>query len=371
VLYSAEVQQIWETPNQSLVVGGRWQSGDVDTRAVLSRELTGVVTDQSTDGSLQRGNVYGYYTQRIVSSLRLIGGVSYDYLRFPENSDWPPISSQERSRELVSPKVGLLFEPWQGGLLRAAYTRSLGGLFFDNSVRLEPTQVGGFNQAFRSLIPESVAGLVPGTAFTTEAVAFDQSLAGGTWFGVEAEWLTSDGARTVGVLTNSTFLPIPDSPSGTRQELSFHERDLSAYAGQLIGNWTALSVRYRLSNGHLVTTFPEVPDAVNGLSNFEQDNRATLHQLAFNLTLNHPSGFFAQWESDWYHQSNSGYSPSLAGADFWQHHFFAGYRFPRRYAEIRLGVLNLFDTDYRLNPLNPYGDLPRSRTFTASLGLNF
>jgi len=370
-LYSVEVQQIWETPNQSLVVGGRWQSGDVDTHAVLSRELTGVVTDQTTDGSVQRGDVYGYYTRRIVGSLRLIGGVSYNYLRFPENSDWPPISSQERSRELVAPKAGLLFEPWKGGLLRASYTRSLGGLFFDNSVRLEPTQVAGFNQAFRSLIPESVAGLVPGTDFTTTSVGFDQSLSSGTWFGAEAEWLTSDGNRTVGVLTNSTFLPIPDSPSSTRQELSFHERDVVAYAGQLIGNWTSLSARYRFGDGHLVTTFPEIPGSVNGVDTLEQNNRATLHQVAFSATLNHPSGFFAQWQSAWYHQNNSGYTPPLAGADFWQHNFFAGYRFPRRYAELRLGVLNLFDTDYRLNPLTPYGDLPRSRTFTASLRLNF
>jgi len=36
-----------------------------------------------------------------------------------------------------------------------------------------------------------------------------------------------------------------------------------------------------------------------------------------------------------------------------------------------LGVLNLLDTDYRLNPLTPYGNLPRSRTLTASLRLNF
>jgi hypothetical protein len=292
-------------------------------------------------------------------------------MRFPENSDWPPISSQERSRDLVSPKAGLLFEPWKGGLFRAAYTKSLGGLFFDNSVRLEPTQVGGFNQAFRSLIPESVAGLVPGTDFATVGVGFDQSLASATWFGVEAEWLTSDGNRTVGVLTNSTFLPIPDSPSGTRQDLNFRERDLSAYVGQLLGNWTSLSARYRLSEGHLATRFPEIPKGVNGLDTLEQNNRATLHQLLFNATLNYPSGFFAQWQSAWYHQSNSGYNPSLAGADFWQHNLFAGYRFPRRYAEIRLGVLNLLDTDYRLNPLTPYGNLPRSRTFTASLRLNF
>jgi hypothetical protein len=51
--------------------------------------------------------------------------------------------------------------------VRGAYTRSLGGIYHDNSVRLEPTGVAGFNQAFRSLIPESVAGPVPATEFET------------------------------------------------------------------------------------------------------------------------------------------------------------------------------------------------------------
>jgi hypothetical protein len=238
-------------------------------------------------------------------------------------------------------------------------------------VRLEPTEIGGFNQAFRSLIPESVTGLVPGAKFETAGAGFDQSLPSGTFFGVEGEWLTSDGSRTIGALTNSTFLNLADSPSGLRQRLDFREHDLSAYAGQLLGNYFAVSARYRLSDAHLVGQFPSLPAGLDGLQNFAQNNRATLQQLTLAANMNLPCGFFAQWQSDWYHQNNSGYTPGLANSDFWQHNFFAGYRFPRRYAEIRLGVLNVFDRDFRLNPLNLYADLPRSRTFTASLRINF
>jgi hypothetical protein len=370
-LYSAELQQIFEIPHHSLVIGGRIQSGDVDMHASLTKELTGVVTDQTTHGSLERADAYAYYLWRIFDPLQIIGGVNYDHIRFPENTDWPPISSRERSRDLLSPKAGVIFAPWLGGLLRASYTKSLGGLFFDNSVRLEPTQVGGFNQALRSLIPESVEGLVPGTKFETIGLGFDQSIGGRTFFGIESEFLTSDGARTVGVLTNSGPFGIPDSPSGTRQSLEFRERDLSAYAGQLLGNYFSIGARYRLSTAHLVGQFPQIPDGINGLNTLEQNNRATLHQISLNANMNLPCGFFAQWQSDWYHQGNSGYSPSLPPSDFWQHNIFAGYRFPRRYAEIRLGLLNLTDNDYRLNPLNFHPNLPRGRTFTASLRLNF
>jgi len=235
---------------------------------------------------------------------------------------------------------------------------------------LEPTQVGGFNQAFRSLIPESVEGLVPGAEFETAGLGFDQSLKSGTFFGIEGEWLTSEGARTAGVLTNEFVFGVPDSPSGTRQTLNFRERDFSAYAGQLLGKYFSLSGRYRLSEAHLVGNFPAVPDGINGLAAVEPDSRATLQQLSLAANINLPCGFFTQWQSDWYHQNNSG-SPALADSDFWQHNFFAGYRFPRRYAEIRLGVLNILDRDYRLNPLNLHADLPRTRTLTASIRLNF
>ena len=321
------------------------------------------MTAQSVDTYLERGDVYGYYSLQVFEPLRLISGVSYDRITFPANIDFPPISSRETTRELLSPKFGLLLTPWERGLLRATYTRSLGGLFFDNSVRLEPTQVAGFNQAFRSLVPESAAGLLAGTKIDTAGVGFDQTFASGTWFGIEGEWLTSQGSREVGVLTNSTFLPIPDSPGSTRQQIKYRERNVSAYAAQLLGDWFSLSGRYRLSEGTLTGRFPQIPNDAVGLGQIEQDQQALLHQLSLALNFNHPSGLFAQWQSTWYRQENFGYTPALADADFWQHNVIFGYRMPRRYAELQLGVLNLADTDYRLNPLNLHAELPRGELF--------
>jgi hypothetical protein len=185
------------------------------------------------------------------------------------------------------------------------------------------------------------------------------------------EWLTSDVTRAVGVLTNSTFLPVPDSPSGTRQALDFRERNLTAYAGRLLGDWFSVGARYRLSEAKLEGRFPDVPETAAGLSDLEDDRRAVLHQLSLAAGFNHPAGWFARWDSAWYHQHNAGDNPALAGDDFWQHNLAVGYRFPRRRAELRVGVLNLADADYRLNPLNLHADLPRGRTFVASARLNF
>ena len=75
--------------------------------------------------------------------------------------------------------------------------------------------------------------------------------------------------------------------------------------------------------------------------------------------------------SIWSQQSNEGYSPDLTGDDFWQHNIFLGYRFLQRRAEARVGILNIADQEYQLNPLTLYNELPRERTLTLSLKLFF
>ncbi len=373
-LYSAELQHIWETPRCTLVVGGRVQSGDVTVQANMTNSFLGLpnpVFSQSSKGTLDRENAYAYTTWKILDSLQLIVGGAYDRVRFPDNQDLPPLSSGTTTHDLFSPKLGLLYQPWNRGQLRASYTKSLGGLYFDNSVRLEPTQVGGFNQAFRSLIPESVAGLVAGSKFETIGAGFDQSLACGSFFGVELEQLSSSGDREVGTFQSFAELYAPETANHTRETLDFREQNLSAYFGQLLGENFSIGARYRVSNAKLQERFPQIPTTAAGLDQLSRNESALLHQVSLTGNMHLPCGFFAQWESAWYRQDTGGAIPSLATADFWQHNVMAGYRFPRRQAELQIGVLNLLDTDYRLNPLNLHADLARRRTFVASLRLNF
>lgn len=370
-LYSAELQQIWESSQHSFVVGARYQSGSVQTSAAMSRSLTGLVSSQSADPGLERLDGYALYQWRPVPFLHLIGGVGYDYLSFPRNVDFAPIRNDTDHRSLFEPKAGLVLDPWQGASLRAAYSRSLGGLYFDNSIRLEPTQVAGFIDSFRSILPESAGGLVPGTRFETWAVGFDQAFKTRTYAGVEAELLKSHDMRTVGAYTNSTLPAFPDSPSSTQQMLDFEERSVSAYVNQLVGDQWALGTRYRISEADLTGRFPDLPSQAPGVSQLGQDERAVLSHLQGYVFFNHSSGFFAQWLSDWYWQSNRGYVPDRPTESFWQHDFFVGYRFARRRAEIRLGVANLANQGYRLNPLNLQTELPQRRTLLASLRLNF
>jgi outer membrane receptor for ferric coprogen and ferric-rhodotorulic acid len=139
-----------------------------------------------------------------------------------------------------------------------------------------------------------------------------------------------------------------------------------------------LGAAYRLSRAVLNDNFPTVPDGLffGFPPNFDPRHRTegVLNNLNLFAIFNHPCGFFAEGEARWYSQHNIGYSgvlPAEPGDDFWQFNIFAGYRFPRRHAEVSIGLLNLADQNYKLNPLNIYNELPRERTLAVRFDVNF
>ena len=369
--YTAELQQIWQTERQTMVVGGRYQVGWNTTTNLVSNPNSSpsLIAAQNLQTEIQRYSFYGYETVQPFDQLQLTAGITYDRLRYPRDIDTSPITGSEAETEQFSPKAGFIWSPLKDTHFRGAYTRSLGGVFFDTSVRLEPTQVSGFNQAFRSIIPESVVGLVPGTRFTTYGLGFDQAFKTHTYLSIDGEILTSDAQRTVGVITNSFFLPIPNAPGNTRQSLNFKEETLVVSLNQLVSEEWSLGARYQISHAHLTGNFVDIPLPAGNSVN--QDQKALLQQMSLYVNYNLPCGFFSQGQALWTAQNNMGYAPNIPGDNFWQFNVYAGYRFFHRAAEIKLGVLNLTDRDYLLNPLNLYYELPRGRTFAASFKFYF
>ena len=142
-------------------------------------------------------------------------------------------------------------------------------------------------------------------------------------------------------------------------------------ASQLLGRQWAVGARYRLSEAEFHNEFQGFASVVAGAFQGESDVEAVLHRVALFTLWNHPSGLFAEGQALWYSQNNRGYALNLRSDDFWQLNLFAGYRFAQRRAELRVGLLNITDEDYRLIPLNLYGDLPRERTFYASFRFYF
>jgi outer membrane receptor protein involved in Fe transport len=383
-IYSVEAQQIWMTDRHSFVLGGRYQTGSFDTRSRLGPSTPTLVGDgsttlpipvatgeleQSTSSDLERFSVYSYYSWKPIDAILLTAGLAYDQLHSPPNFRTAPLSTQEQDHDQVSPKAGIIWSPDNKTTLRANYTRSLGGVSIDQSFRLEPTQVGGFNQAFRSIIPESVVGEIANASFETAGAGIDHRFGSGTYIGLESAILFSDADRSVGTFDLATTFPFAIQPSETRQQLDYRERSLAANINQLLGNEWALGARYKISDAKLENRFPDIPVSVSSAADVTL--KATLHQLDLFALFNHPAGFFAGADALWTSQSNRGYTPELPGDDFWHFNAFAGYRFAQRRVQIALGVLNLSDQDYRLNPLNLTQDLARRRTFTVSMKLAF
>lgn len=361
--WSAELQQIFQHPVHTLVIGGRYQIGQADSRVVVGRDpfafppvFTNPPVAQSFETDLQRATAYAYYHLRVLEPLLLTGGISYDHLCYPENADLPPLLAEETTRTQVSPKAGLVWTPTDSTTVRGAYTRSLGGVFYDSSVRLEPTQVAGFVQSYRSLIPESLVGSVPGSRFETFHLGLEHKFPTHTYAVLQAEWLRSKATRAVGLFDYTDAPPFLAVPSTTPQRLEFEERALVAALHQLVGDEWAFGARYRLSRAELESEFTALPAAL--IPDAKSKESDTLHQLNLFAIWQNAAGFFARAEGLWYDH-------------FWQFNTLAGYRFPRRRAEIVIGLLNITDQDYRLNPLNAIVELPRERTLVTAFKFNF
>ena len=379
--YTGELNQIWEQDNNTLIFGARFQSGEFHTSDRLDNppgfaaaffNIPAAAHDFNT--SLDRESFYIYDTWRPFRTLSLTGGLSYDRLEFPTDYRNAPIVSGEDSRDRLSPKAGVIWNPCGNLFVRGAYTQSLGGVSFDQSVGLEPNQVAGFNQVFRSIISESVVGSVAAPTYDTAGILIEDKFPTGTYAGLQATLLQSDVDRTVGTFDaflgpfGGSIVP-PIVPSSTPQKLRYEEQDLLFTFNQLVGDEWSFGARYQLSYSNLETIFSEIPTAV--VAGADHREKATLHQAQIFALYNHRSGFFARLEGYWARQSNVGYTPDIPGDEIFQANAYVGYRFRRNFGDVTLGFLNMTDQDYKLNPLNYYNELPRERTLVARVRLNF
>ena len=375
-IYTVEAQQIWQTPEFTTVAGARYQHGDFRNRntqvnfnlALLGLFPAPVVQDLSVN--FRRASMYCYEHWQATDALRLIGGMSYEWLVLPEDFRFAPLSPNTDKSWHLLPKMGAIWRPLDNTTMRAGYAESVGGASFDQSFQLEPAQVAGFNQSFRSLIPESLAGANAGAEFTTYGISLEQKFSLSTYMAVEGGVLESRVDRQVGAFV-LTSLGGPFVGS-LADRLDFQERFISVSLHQLVGNQFALGVVYRVSRAELKDNYTEVSDAA-AASGFvpRQTFSGTLDTLELRGIWQHPSGLFAQVNGVWSRQNTGGVLANIKGDDFWQWSVLGGCRFAQRRGEITVGVLNVTGTDYQLSPINLYRESPRERTFYAKFSFQF
>ena len=395
---SVEAQQIWETASHTTVVGARYFWGTIDYHNIEWRPSSPIaplfagdlgsldpdprypfkIADQNLSDKLSHVTGYGYHDWQVFDSLELFAGVAYDFLKQPAIVETVPFTAQEKSTSQVSPKAGFVWKPLPDTTFRAAYTRALSGYVNDSSIRLEPTEVAGFNQAFRSIIPDTVVGDTSGSHLQTFDVSLEQKFHTGTYLALSGEILYSrltriDGSYYIDGSDNSA--QVYPYAKGLEHSLDYSEPSLTFTVDQLLGRQLAVGAKYRLSQARLDMNYPDIlnlpPNSVDAPFQVHENLKSLLHTVTLHANWNHPSGWFAVFEADWYDQSNAGFTPAEPGDDFWQVNASVGFRFWRRRAEISAGILNLTDQSYQLEPLNLYNEIAQRRTFFTRLLISF
>ncbi len=380
-LYTGEIQHIQQWENNTLLLGGRWQQGTIETdtrlsvvRPNFSGGFPTPAADQRVESDYLRTGLYVYDYWRVLPSLTLIGGASWDVLDHPENFRNPPVSDTQRTDKKASGKLGFTYQPSRYLTVRGLVAEGLGGLTFDESVRLEPSQLAGFNQAYRTVISESIAGSVEAPEYRIFGLSAEGSLPSKTWWGLSANVIKQDVDRTLGVFTGydlgaesptgTTYFP-----DGTSQRLEYLEESVSITANQLIGEEFSVGALYRVTRSELesrLTALDEFPGT-------DTTDRGTLQEISLYGNWYSPSGFFAHVEANAFHQSldDDPASTQRSGDEFIQFNAWAGYRFNRNLCEVTAGVLNIGDTDYQLSAINPHAEITRERTFFVLCRLSF
>jgi hypothetical protein len=374
-IYSAELNQIFQSDHQTIIAGGRFQTGDIHARDDLIPSDSGfnlyyVPTTHSIEEGFQRITGYAYDTLQLPTHLLLTGGFSWDQITYPRNYFDSPVTPGENTRVQAAPKAALVWSPVPQATVRAIYAQSMGGVVFDQSDRLEPTQLAGFNQTFRNVIPASVAYEGSAAQFEVIGFALDLKFKTRTYIGIQAQRLRSDGDQDLGAFAVPLGIPFnPFLPTNIIERLDYKEPSLSATVNQLVGDNWSIGTTYQFTHSELKTSFPSVPTpSITPSGKLSAD----LHQVTPYIVFNHPSGFFARAEAPWYAQHNYGdYNSPEPGDSFYQVNLYTGYQFPRQHGSLTFGLLNVNGTDYHLNPLNPYLELPRSRVWSLELRLSF
>lgn len=384
-IYSAEIQHIQELRNHTLLAGARFQSGEFETETDLelirpnlqSGFFPSPAAKQRVSHDFERLTAYAYDYWQPAPWLTLLGGLSWDRIDYPANFRNPPVSDEERRDEQLSGKFGFTLSPSPWFTVRGMYSEGLGGVSFDESVRLEPVQLAGFNQAYRTVLSESLGGSVEAPQFSIWGLSVEGMLPTRTWWGAAVNSIEQDVDRTIGAFMGYGLPQWPADPAffpgGTAQTLDYDELSLQFTVNQLIGDKFAVGALYRMTRSELRSALPEVPVAV--APSVDQTNEATLHEVSLFGNWNSPTGLFARAEANWYKQDLEDDLNRIGGVrdgdEFWQLNAFLGYRFMQNQGEVSVGVLNINDADYNLSPLNPYGNLARERTAVLRCRFSF
>jgi hypothetical protein len=292
-----EVQHIYRTKYANFVSGMGHYDLDIDAEV---QSQFGSFADNE-DGF--RNNLYLYMQLNpILPNLRMELGISYDRME-----------DIGVSRSQVNPKVGLIWNPFNGTTVRAAAFKVVSRAFTANRT-IEPTVVAGFNQFFDDL---------NGTIAKRAGFAIDQKFSERIYGGIEVSGRN---------LSRVPFITVG--------EFDWNERNARAYLYWTPYDWFATAIEYQYERFNRLFEHRGPEDIID----------VETHKVPVSLGLFHPSGLSAGITMTYVNQKGSfvdvNETPIDGDDQFLIVDASLRYRLPRRLGIFGIQVRNLLDEDF-------------------------
>ncbi|MGD8851378.1 MAG: TonB-dependent receptor [Gammaproteobacteria bacterium] len=317
--YITELQHLLHYRQFHLTSGaGSYNANRKDT---LGFDLPfGTVTSRERS-DIDHDNLYVYAQSDILDNLSLTAGVSYD-----------DYSDDLTDKDQWNPKVGVLWDIAPSTTFRAAALRVLKRTVASDQT-IEPTQVAGFNQFYDD--PNGAESKRYGAALDHR---FSRRLYGGLEY----------SQRDIDA-------PYESSGSVSGVERADSEEDVGrAYAYWTPTQSVSLAAEYQYEDIHQDDDYPAL------IAGTPFTDLKT-HRVPLSVTLHRPSGWYAGLKATYVDQEGAFgtfIDPFTLGTvkeqdDFWIVDTIVGYRLPKRYGLVSVGVKNLFDQSFNFQDTDP------------------
>ena len=290
------------------------------------------------DKDVDHTNLYLYSYISALKNLILTVGASGDLF----NSSSP----DQKDTDQFNPKFGLSWNPVPSTTLRGAVFRVLKRTLITNQT-LEPTQVAGFNQFYDD---------ITATDAWNYGAAVDQKFSNSVYGGLEFIYRDLKVPFTIS---------IPGAGISELAEDDWTEKRTRAYLFWTPHKWLSLTAEW------LWERFDRERFAQGA-----KDVETNFFPIGANFY--HPSGLYAGLKGTYVYQNGSFERQFQAGIfedgedKFWLVDAAIGYRLPKRFGLVTVGVTNMFDKEFQYYDVDP--DNPRiqpSRSVFAKLTLAF
>jgi tetratricopeptide (TPR) repeat protein len=316
--YSVEIQHLLRSPSVNLTSGIGYfnikKERDINVTLNLPPPPFGPgpqIINEPRNEDTMHVNLYVYSYLSLLKNVTFTIGASGDI--------FDSQSSDTENTNQFNPKFGIVWNPFPSTTVRAAVFRVLKRTLITDQT-LEPTQVAGFNQFYDD---------IDATKSWRYGVAIDQKFLHNVYGGVEFS------KRDLKV----PFVDLTVTPTEIRRA-GWDEYLGRAYLFWTPHPWVALRAEYQYERFKRAEEF----------TFFIKDLKT--HSVPLGVNFIHPSGLSVSTQATYYNQDATvfpqGADDFASGtSDFWILDAAIGYRLPKRYGLITVGVTNLLDKKFR------------------------